>query len=396
MKQLMKTNKEGIMQIPNKNKVDFGEMIIRENLFRKGIDPKTITNEQQLDNILNTPTVSPKPMPKKSGEVIDVDFGKPIDPEDMADGGVAGLLGERTGFRGGYLASGAKELGKKYKGSTLEALLENPKLLGTELSYEGIMALMKLLPSLFADGGPARQNFAMGRRAFLKLMGGVGAGIGALKTGALKFLGKEGAKNIPQVVTTPPTPGKPAWFDKLVNKVILEGDDITKKFATKEREIVHIKKIDKDNTVTVTQDLDEGIVRVEYDSPTNMYEDTVQLQYKKPLPDKFNPNPKAEFSTAESGPVGKSVGPDDYDIEVDEIGGASIEDLSSDVSKLKEFATGKKPTMKEIIQNKKRKDKAKAITNDPEAQSDAVVKRQGEALDYDDYAAGGIARMLGE
>ncbi len=76
MKQLMKTNKEGIMQIPNKSKVDFGEMIIRENLFKKGIDPRTITNEKQLDNILNTPTVSPKPIPKKSGEVIKADFDK--------------------------------------------------------------------------------------------------------------------------------------------------------------------------------------------------------------------------------------------------------------------------------------------------------------------------------
>ena len=76
MKQLMKTNKEGIMQIPNKSKVDFREMIIRENLFKKGIDPRTITNEKQLDNILNTPTVSPKPIPKKSGEVIKADFDK--------------------------------------------------------------------------------------------------------------------------------------------------------------------------------------------------------------------------------------------------------------------------------------------------------------------------------
>ena len=37
----------------------------------------------------------------------------------------------------------------------------------------------------------------------------------------------------------------------------------------------------------------------------------------------------------------------------------SIRDLDSDVSKLKEYATGKKPTMKEIVEIKKRKDKAK-------------------------------------
>jgi len=186
----------------------------------------------------------------------------------------------------------------------------------------------------------------------------------------------------------------------LVNKVIREGDDVTKRFATKEREIVHTKKIDEDNTVTVTQDLDEGIVRVEYDSPTNTFEETVQLQYKKPLPDEANPNPQAEFTTAESGPVGRQVSPDDYDIDIDEVGGTSIRDLDSDVSKLKEYATDKKPTMKEFVESKNRRDRAQQITDDPEAQSDAVIRRQGEMLDYDgpddDFASGGIARLLGE
>jgi hypothetical protein len=138
-------------------------------------------------------------------------------------------------------------------------------------------------------------------------------------------------------------------------------------------------------------------VRVEYDSADNVFEDTVQMEYKKPLPDEGAPRPAAEFSTAESGPVGRRYGPDDYELEVDEIGGSSISDLDSDVSKLKEFATGKGPTIREIVQNKKRKDKARRITEDPEAQSDAVIRRQGEMTGEDyDYAAGGIARMLGE
>ena len=85
---------------------------------------------------------------------------------------------------------------------------------------------------------------------------------------------------------------------------------------------------------------------------------------------------------------------------LDEVGGTSIRDLDSDVSKLKEYATGQKPTMKEIVQNKKRRDKAKAISEDPEAQSDAVVRRQGEFIQFEDidpnFASGGIARMLGE
>ena len=90
--------------------------------------------------------------------------------------------------------------------------------------------------------------------------------------------------------------------------------------------------------VRVTEDVDDGAIRVEYDSDANVFEDTVQLQYKKPLPDEGNPNPAAQFDVAESGPVGSQVGPDDYDMDIDEVGGSSIRDLDSDVSKLEEYA----------------------------------------------------------
>ena len=40
------------------------------------------------------------------------------------------------------------------------------------------------------------------------------------------------------------------------------------------------------------------------------------MEYKKPLPDEATPDPRAEFTTAESGPVGRASGPDDYDIDV--------------------------------------------------------------------------------
>ena len=269
----------------------------------------------------------------------------------------------------------------------------------------------------YATGGITRQNFAMGRRAFLKLIGGLGAGIGAAKAGlGSLFKTSKPVSKLP-IIKTDNVAGKPEWFDTLVNKVILEGDDVTKQFATKEREIVHVKTLEKgsnridpntgeiakpgtplsdDVTVKVTQDLDDGVVRVEYDSPESMYGDTVQLQYKKPLPDEGNPRPSAEFEVAESGPVGRADGPDDYSIDIDEVGGTSIKDLSSDVSKLKEYATGKKPTMKEIVQNKKRKDKAKAISEGGEAEQDFIISRQGEFIENDlvdldppDLASGG-------
>jgi hypothetical protein len=124
------------------------------------------------------------------------------------------------------------------------------------------------------------------------------------------------------------------------------------------------------------------------------------MQYKKPKPDEGDPRPSAEFDTAESGPVGRSFGPDDYEIEIDEVGGTSISDLTSDVSKLKEYATGKKQTLKEFVQSKKRKDRAKAISEGGENEMDEVVRRQGEFIQFEDIdpnmASGGIARMLGE
>ena len=216
-----------------------------------------------------------------------------------------------------------------------------------------------------------KEGSGMSRRTFLKFLGGamsipiIGKILKPFKVGKT-------VTKVP-IIKTDNVPGKPEWFDQLVNKVILEGDDVSKRFATKDREIVHMKVLDEgtggkefppgtpgsdDISIMVTQDLDAGAVRVEYRNPENVYGDPVQLQYKKPLPDEGDPRPGAEFDTAESGPVGRAFGPDDYEIEIDEIGGTSISDLTSDVSKLKEYATGQKQTLKEFVQSKKRKDKA--------------------------------------
>jgi hypothetical protein len=268
-----------------------------------------------------------------------------------------------------------------------------------------ITELQKKLRDDKAEGGIMRlglkEGSGMTRRTFLKFLAGavsipiIGKIFKPLKVG--KTVSK-----VP-IIKTADVAGKPEWFDQLVNKVILEGDDVTKKFATGERQVVHVKKLDEDTTVRVTQDMDQGAVRVEYESPENVYGDPVQMQYKKPLPDEGDPNPMAEFDTAESGPVGRADGPDDYSIDIDEVGGTSISDLTSDVSKLKQYATGQKPTLKEIVQIKKRKDRAKKITEGGENEMDEVIRRQGEFIENDlvdldpgDFASGGIARMLGE
>ena len=256
-----------------------------------------------------------------------------------------------------------------------------------------------------ADGGIMRlglkEGSGMSRRTFLKFLAGAASTPIVGKIFKPFKVGKTVTK-VP-IIKTENVPGKPEWFDQLVNKVIIEGDEVTKRFATKDREIVHMKKFDDDTNVMVTQDLDEGAVRVEYNSADNVYGDPVQMQYKKPLPDEGAPNPAAEFDTAESYPVGRADGPDDYSIDIDEVGGTSISDLTSDVSKLKEYATGQKQTLREFVQSKKRKDRAKKISEGGEAEMDAVIKRQGEFIESDlvdidppDFASGGIARMLGE
>ena len=284
-----------------------------------------------------------------------------------------------------------------------------PRDAAPELTEEGIMQLENILKNMKTGGKTGRDLNASGgrigfkdgpgmtRRTFLKIFAGLASiPIVGKIVKPLKFA--KGVKNVP-IIKTENVAGKPEWFDSLVNKVIVEGDDVTKRFATGERQSIHQKTLDDGSVVRVTEDTDQGAVRVEYGSSENVFGDPVQMEYKRPLPDEATPDPRAEFTTAESGPVGRQSGPDDYDIEIDEVGGTSIRDLDSDVSKLKEYATGKKPTIKEMMQNKRRKDKAAAISEDSQAQSDAVVRRQGDYTDDDfspDFASGGIAGMLGE
>jgi hypothetical protein len=252
----------------------------------------------------------------------------------------------------------------------------------------------------YQTGGRVGLAGGMTRRAFLKLMGGVAAGIGAIKSGIMGVGKKEVAKKVvKEVIKTPNAPGKPEWFDALVNKVILEGDDVTKKLAIKDRQTVHTKKIDNDSEVTVYRNLDDDSVRVEYNSPDVMLDEPVSLTVKPGQADEtIKKAPPAEFETYEQGFVARSNGPDDYSIDPEPMIGNSIKDLETDVTKLKEFATGEKQTLKEFVQSKKRKDKVKKINQgDIGETSDYVTKRQGDYYpEYDDYASGGIAGMLGE
>jgi DNA-binding TFAR19-related protein (PDSD5 family) len=95
-----------------------------------------------------------------------------------------------------------------------------------------------------ADGGIMRlglkEGSGMSRRTFLKFLAGAASIPIVGKIFKPLKIGKTVTK-VP-IIKTDNVPGKPEWFDQLVNKVILEGDDVSKRFATKDREIVHIQK----------------------------------------------------------------------------------------------------------------------------------------------------------
>jgi len=250
-------------------------------------------------------------------------------------------------------------------------------------------------PEDFAIGGRVGLKNGMDRRGFLKLMGGLAA---LPVLGKFFKVGKVASKAAPGI-TTPPLPNKPEWFDSLVNKVITMGEDVTKKFAFKERQTVHKLDIDEFEDVKVYQDTDAGEIRVSYESPNNAGESSVDLVYKKELPDEGNPNPSPEFYAVEPEPrVVNRDGDMEFDGEnlVD-----NVDELMSDTTKLKEIATGKKKTLGEFVKSKKKKEVSKKLNEDPMEQADYIESKYGPGPepDFDDienFASGGIARMLGE
>ena len=280
-----------------------------------------------------------------------------------------------------------------------------------KLTDEGILELENVLKNmetggkkkrdLNADGGRIGLKDGMNRRTFLKLLGGlasipiVGKLIKPLKT-------VKGVKNVP-IIKTADVPGKPEWFDQLVNKVIIEGDDVTKKFATQERQVVHMKKIDDETSVMVTQDLNDGSIVVDVDDPIRNVmgesgqETSVQMMLKKGQADETTKGtPADESSFTENDMRNYMDGPDDYTTEFTENTVNKMSDLTSDLGKIKSYATGKGPTMKQIVESKKRKDKVAFAERSPSE----YASERGPDIDYSDYddgmASGGIARMLGE
>jgi hypothetical protein len=452
---LKEQGKQGgvMITLPPKNFVDLNTSITADRLLRSGVDIDQLTSVAQVENLVNrinklsTRVISQddprfkgimESLMGKKGEVVDM-TGKKIPPGSKIMGGKA--MDDDLpppGSRGGpddiaAPVQSAEEATTNLMDSTIQKMLkmepinamkEANKVIKREGIYKALdeKQAKKILedtedhifernfktpddpdfdPEKMATGGIARIGLkdGMNRRTFLKLF------TGAI---SLPIIGRffkpvKGVDKVSKVpmIKTGDVPGKPEWFDQLVNRVIMEGDDVTKRFATQERQVVHMKKIDDETTVTVTQDLNDGSIMVDVDDPIRNVmgesgDDTsVQMMLKKNPGDESSPAGPDEFSFTEADMRNYMDGPDDYTTEFVENTVNKMSDLTSDLGKIKSYATGKKPTMKEFIESKKRKDMVRFAEENP---SEYAANR-GPEVDYDpepDFAKGGIAKMLGE
>ena len=124
--------------------------------------------------------------------------------------------------------------------------------------FDRVINVDDIDPEDFAEGGVAgmlgeRQNFAMGRRAFLKMLAGTGAGIAGLKTGITGLGGKKVATEVAKEAVTTSGGTPPPYFFNLVKKIKNLGDDVTSKSATTERQ-----KVTKYKDYELTEDLTTG------------------------------------------------------------------------------------------------------------------------------------------
>ena len=438
---------DGIMiTLPNPKTIDLQESVMMDLLLSNGVDPRLIKSEEQLKNILNQlEAVNKQKLQAESGirntrsaKVFDLE-GKQIPQGSKIMGGKAteteAEIAERLtkgnkqsvqklrmqkmlddaiedaspGFANDVKVDAelvaenlAERMGKVYDDLPTKERLDLYDQAYTGLSKQRFKNMRKPDddPEDLATGGRVGLKAGMSRRAFLALMGSAGAGIGAAKTGLLKLFGKGAGKQVTkEIIKTPPVPGKPEWFDNLVNKVILEGDDVTKKLSVQDRQVVHSLKIDDMDDVTVYRNLDDGQIRVSYDSPNNMGEQPVELVFKPGMADETTKGkPADEFYAVEAEPRGVRTGPDDYEIEFDgENLASNVDELISDTSKLKQIATNKKPTMQEFVTSKNKKDQTRTLNEDQLEQAEYLETKYGPGPESpEEFASGGIARMLGE
>ena len=319
----MMKDKTGIVQtMPNKDLVDFNVNMTIERLLRNNVDPQSLKNADQVENIINQ-IEAPKKVDKgitktKTAEVFDLE-GKKIDPDK-------GIMGGRQiddlppgdpdlpppGSRGGPDDIAAPiqsedELLEKLNRENKEATRNLQIKLSKDKEYQKFRGeteeeIRKRFglddPDKKADGGRIGFKKGMDRRTFMKVMGGLTA---------LPILGKffKGAKTAAPAVekAVETVTEAPSYFFDLVSKIKLFGKQrTTPSYKERVNEFTYTGK--NGDQYELIEDMDSGEIMIQKDKmgvgvsgekTFDTITDRTELRYKKPRPNEENPNPAAEY-----------------------------------------------------------------------------------------------------
>jgi hypothetical protein len=225
----------------------------------------------------------------------------------------------------------------------------------------------------FKEGTPK----SPGRRNFMKLM----AGLASLPVVGKLFKGAKVADKVVQLKNTTTT--MPAWFPKFVDRFISKGVG---------------KKVDQDLMQYETKDLPgvklevktDGKIRVE---GQNSYNEPYVIDYEPPGYEVVDYSTgkavktKGEFAAADT-QYFRTGDPREMDYDVDYNTVKDLDDLlGGNSTKLEGFAKGT---------NKEKYTKGQRAVDEADSRADVYEGPDIDMSDYEDFAKGGLAYMLGE
>jgi len=320
----------------------------------------------------------------------------------MAGGGLAYMLGEEP--RVGMMYGGDPGFAFEYGGSWAD-WRDNHQHMMPIMEYIGTKLPKERTPFRQGINEGGRIGFdkgGMSRRNFLKLM----AGLASIPVVGKYFkFAKPAAKTLKAVEASNAT-GMPAWFPKLVDKVLKEGKDVSKQYATTERVIVKEAQLPNSKTkIIVEHDLNTGDTIVDigegkhgwvdgrHGQPTRL---TLQKgEWIEPDMDLAtgklkNPRKKKAVKTKDEFDVEEAEFTGDAEsVKYEESVVEKYGDHASDFTEVEKYATGKNVDKYNLKGTKKRE-------ADEWAQGRAEADAERWADEADDFASGGVAKLLGE
>jgi len=446
-------NKKGIANIKNKMTQDIADKRIIEQMYRTA-NPRSLDEDKMylaefiaedagkiLDDL---PKAEQKVFIDRAEKALKKNVKKYQDPEDMAQGG-------RAGFNDGGIDI-LKAEDEAFQ-RALEAFRYYQRM-GGKKSFRDYLRQAGEKGEMFrAEGG--RIGYKVGsldkaRRAFLKTLGAVGAGIGALKTGLLSIgKGADAVKNLPPIKTPVTklegtTTEMPEWFPSFINKFRNEGkaenvfkqekvavskaeydqaaaegkltegnyfiDPRTPEYIAKNPDhSLYNKLVDTDERIYTTytndkipgvrvDDMDGNIdvlfendysqpVSINYTAPGKRGPETGRMDIFLEGEAKMEPKPKGEFVAND---VETYATDPDGGFDTEDVIANSLDDMMEGTTRMmEEYATGK--PVKKLSRGE-----GKVIEAEIRAEQAAERAAEEAAEAADDFASGGIARMLGE